>query len=274
MTVAGQSGVSEMIKGQGALRLALWQGPSAAGDIEAAFADLAAALAASAAMGAQMLVAPEVFLPGYNHPDIAAFAQPRGGDWHHRLAALVRASGCGLTLGYAERDGERLFNSAVTFDATGAELAHYRKLQLFGPREAVIYTPGDAYTIFDLGGIRSALMICYDIEFAAHLRSLALDGVRLVLCPTANMEPHGHVARLVVPAHAVNHGQTLVYANFCGAEGDLTYCGASVIVGADGAILAQAGPGPALLVADVIAPDPRVLQTQVADYVPVTRPAG
>jgi predicted amidohydrolase len=262
-----------MTKGQGAHRLALWQGPSPAGDIEAAFADLAAALAASAAMGARMLVAPEVFLPGYNHPDLAALARPRGGDWHRRLAALVRDRGCGLTIGYAERDGDRVFNSAVAFDATGAELAHYRKVQLFGGREAAIYTPGQGYCIFDLDGVRTALLICYDIEFAPHLTALARQGVRLILCPTANMEPNGHVARLVVPAHAINHGLTLVYANYCGPEGDLIYCGGSVIVGADGAVLAQAGPGPALLVADVIPPDPRLLQTQVADYRPVTKPA-
>jgi len=263
-----------MTKGQGALRLALWQGPSPAGDVDAAFADLAEALAASAAMGARMLVAPEVFLPGYNHCDIGALAQPRGGDWHRRVASMVRDRGCGLTAGYAERDGRRLFNSAVTFDATGTEVAHYRKLQLFGPREGAIYTPGDAYTIFDLGGIRTALMICYDIEFAAHLRALALEGVRLILCPTANMEPNGHVARVVVPAHAINHGLTLVYANYCGTEGELTYCGGSVIAGADGAVLAAAGPGLALLVADVVAPDPRLLQTQVAEYRAVTRTAG
>lgn len=255
-------------------RLALWQGPSPSGDIEAGFGDLAAALAAAAAMGARMLVAPEVFLPGYNHPDIAGLAQPRGGDWHRRLAALVRAAGCGLVVGYAERDGARLFNSAIAFDATGAEVAHYRKLQLFGRREASLYAPGKDYCVFDLGGTRAALLICYDIEFASHLRALALDGVRLILCPTANMEPNGHVSRLVVPAHAVNHGLTLAYANYCGAEGDLTYCGGSVIAGADGAVLAAAGPGPALLVADVVAPDPRLLQTQVADYRPVTRSAG
>lgn len=262
-----------MTKGQAALRLALWQGPSPAGDIEAAFADLTAALAAASVMGARMLVAPEIFLPGYNHPDIAALAQPQGGDWHRRLADLVRASGCGLTIGYAEREGDQVFNSVVTFEATGTEIAHYRKLQLFGGREAAIYTPGNSYCTFDLAGICTALLICYDIEFAPHLRALALEGVQLILCPTANMEPNGHVSRLVVPAHAINHSLTLVYANCCGTEGDLTYCGGSLIVGADGTVLAQAGPGSALLVADVIPPDPGLLQTQIADYRPVTTPA-
>ena len=250
----------------GDLRLALWQGPSPAGDVEAALGDLAAALAAAAAMGSQMLVAPEVFLPGYNHPDIASLAQPRGGPWHHRLAAMARNFGCGLTLGYAERDGAQVFNAVVAFDATGAEIAHYRKVQLYGAREAALYTPGDSFAVFDLAGIRTALLICYDVEFAPHLRSLAVRGVRLVLCPTANMQPFGHVARLTVPALAIAHGLTIVYANYCGVEGDLTYCGGSVIVGADAAVLASAGPGLALLVADVPAPDPRLLQSQLADY--------
>jgi 5-aminopentanamidase len=263
-----------MTKGQGALRLALWQGPSPAGDIEGAFADLAAALEASAAMGARMLVGPEVFLPGYNHHAIAALAQPRGGEWHRRLMEMATATGCGITIGYAERDGDRLFNSAVTFDAVGVEIAHYRKLQLYGPREAALFAAGDSYCRFDLDGIPAALLICYDIEFAPHWRALAELGVRMILCPTANMQPFGHVSKLTVSALANAYGMTAVYANFCGTEGDLDYSGGSVIVGADAAVLAQAGPGPALLVADVVAPDPRMLQTQVADYRAVTGSAG
>jgi predicted amidohydrolase len=256
--------------GAGAPRLALWQGPSPAGDEAAAFAALDAALRAAGALGARMLVAPELFLPGYNHDRIAALAQPRGGAWHRRLAMLARAAGCGLTLGYAEADGARLFNAAVAFDASGAEIAHYRKLQLYGAREAALFTPGDGYCLFDLAGIRAALLICYDVEFAPHLRALAERGVRLVLCPTANMQPFGHVARLTVPALAIAYGLTVVYANCCGTEGDLAYCGGSVIVGADAAVLAQAGPGSALLAADVVSPDPRLLQSQLADYRPVS----
>ena len=132
------------------MRLAIWQTTSPAGDAEAGLEALAPMLAAAAASGATMLVGPEAFLPGYNCDSIAALAQPRGGPWLNRLSDLCRQSGCGLTLGYAERDGDSIYNSAVTFDATGREVAHYRKIQLYGPREKAIYTPGDAYTVFDL----------------------------------------------------------------------------------------------------------------------------
>lgn len=252
------------------ITIAIWQGPARTDDTGAALADLRGALRGAAAVGGRLLVAPEIFFPGYNSQTIPAQAQPRGGDWHGALAGLCREAGCGLVVGYAERDGDRVYNSAVAFDAAGQEVAHYRKTQLFGPREKAIYAPGDALSVFDLDGIRAAILICYDVEFAPLVRSLAEQGVELLLVPTANPEPNIHVSRLVVPAHAINHRMTIAYANFCGTEGDITYCGGSTIVAPDAAILGFAGPAPALLTADLSRPaDTALLQAQIADYRPI-----
>lgn len=252
------------------MRIAIWQTTSPAGDEAQAFAGLAQAMAGAGAAGAKMLVAPEVFLPGYNQDDIPRLAQPRHGAWAARLAELARSTGCGVTVGYAEREGERVFNSAVTYDATGREVAHYRKVQLYGPREKAIYTPGDAYEVFDLGGLRCALLICYDIEFAPHVAALAARGVQLILCPTANMMPFTHVVRFTVPAMAANHALTIAYANYCGSEGDLTYVGGSLLADPYGEPLAQAGQGPALLLADLPERlDPARLSTQAQDFRPL-----
>ncbi len=134
------------------MRVALWQVQSPAGDVAKALAALSGALKRAAGLGAHMLVVPEVYLPGYNVDDIADLAQPRDGAWLTEVATMCRAAGCGVTLGYAERAGDKVYNAAVAFDATGQEVAHYRKVQLYGPREKAIYSPGDAYTVFDLGG--------------------------------------------------------------------------------------------------------------------------
>ena len=248
------------------MRLAVLQAASPAGDAAQALATLAPALMAAGAAGASALVAPETFLPGYNCEDIPALAQPRGGAWHQALATLARNAGCALVTGYAERDGARVHNAAVAFDTTGREIAHFRKLQLYGPRERALYRPGNAYCTFDLNGTRAALLICYDIEFDAHVAALAAQGVQAILVPTANMAPFTHVARHTVPAMAANHGLSIAYANYCGAEGDLTYVGGSLIAGPHGEVLAQAGDHPALLIADIPAPDPARLSTQGADY--------
>lgn len=250
------------------MKLALYQGPSPAGATENAMATLGRVLNAAGAAGARMAVFPEVFLPGYNVPDPGQGARSTA-DWVESLAPLARAAGCGVTVGVAERDGGQLYNAALAIGPDGALLSHYRKTQLYGSREKSLYEPGRTHTMFDFEGYRIALLICYDIEFAPLIRDLAERGVQLILCPTANMQPFTHVARLTVPSQAVNHGLAIAYANYCGTEGDLTYCGGSVLVGADGAIHAQAGLAQALLIADLPDPDPGLLSTQLHDFRPV-----
>lgn len=247
------------------MRLALWQGTSPAADIDAACAQAEAALAAAAAMGATALVLPEIWLPGYNQPDISAHALPLDSPPLTRLARAAKANRTALVTGYAERGGDRIYNSAACFGPDGALLCNYRKVQLYGPREQAIYTAGDTLPTFRIGGETAAILICYDVEFAPHVKSLSDRGATLILCPTANMTPFTHVARHTVPAMAANHAVTIAYANYCGTEGDLTYVGGSVIAGPHGEILALAGESPALLVAELPLRDPARLSTQSAD---------
>ncbi len=251
------------------VRLALLQDVSPASDVAAALHKLDQALRAAGATGAQMLVAPEVFLPGYNQPDIAGAALDRDGPWFEALAASCRAAACGLCVGYAERDCGQIFNAAVVLNADGQRLADYRKIQLYGTREKAIYTAGDGYVTFELVGQKAALLICDDVEFAPHVARLAAMGVTLILVPTANMAPFDHVVRATVPAMAASHGVAIVYANYCGSEGDITYVGGSLMVAADGGIVAQAGRGPAMLIADMPVVARALLSTQADDFRPV-----
>jgi predicted amidohydrolase len=251
------------------MKLALYQGPSPAGDIDRAFDTVARVLASAAQAGAGMAIMPELFLPGYNKPDLhAALAQNRNGAWETRLAALCRAHRCGLTIGWAERDGDAIYNAASCFDATGTTLAHYRKIQLFGPMENAVFTPGDRYCSFDLDGRRAALLICYDVEFAHHVQALADSGATLLLVPTANPAGYDLVPRALVPARAAENRLTIAYANYCGTEGSLAYGGQSLVVGPDAEPLATAGRGPVLMIVDldtIDGIDPAGLGTQARD---------
>ncbi|MDJ0611095.1 MAG: carbon-nitrogen hydrolase family protein [Kiloniellales bacterium] len=238
------------------MRLALYQGPSPAGDVAAAFEAVESALSAASAMNADIAVFPEIFLPGYNVP--APEAQPLDGGWVGRLRAAARDAGVALVIGMAERAGGVTYNSAVAIGPDGGLLANYRKLQLFGAREKSLYAPGDAYVVFPFRNRRIGLLICYDIEFPEHLRAIARHGADLVLVPTANMPPFDNVNRITIAARALDHGVTLAYCNYCGVEGDLTYVGRSVIAGPDGEPIALAGPETTLLIADV--PEPMAVE--------------
>jgi predicted amidohydrolase len=247
------------------MRLAVLQAPSPGGDLAVACQTIEQALAAASAAGATALVVPEVFLPGYNHPDVARLALPADAPALDRLRQAARQAKTALVLGYAEAADGAVHNAALCIGPDGQDLAHYRKIQLYGPREKAIYRPGDRYATFTLGGRKLALLICYDVEFAPHIAALAAEGVEAILVPTANMMPFTHVVRHTVPAMAANHGLAIAYANFCGAEGDLTYVGGSLIAGPHGEVLAQAGEYPALLVADIPPVDPARITSQAQD---------
>lgn len=252
------------------MKLALYQGPSPAGDPEAAFATIEGKLLAAAAAGADMMLFPELFLPGYNRPGLhASLAQPQGGAWEQRLAALARGAGCGLTIGWAERESEAIYNAASCFDATGKRLAHYRKLQLFGEMERSVFTPGTAYEIFSLAGRRAALLICYDVEFAAHCRALGEQGVDLLLVPTANPAGYEHVPDVLLPARVLETNMTIAYANYCGSDGGLAFGGGSLAIGPGGELLAKAGATEALLITelkDAGTAAPALISTQLQDF--------
>ncbi len=250
------------------MRIAVVQDPSPAGATERALASLTSSLTAAAARGAQVALFPELYLPGYNVPDPGVGARTAEG-WDALLGPLAAKAGCALAIGLAERDGAALYNTAMVWGADGRRLALYRKTQLYGAREKHFFVPGDRLVTFDLDGTSTALLICYDVEFPQLLRTLADRGVRLILSPTANMQPFTHVPSATVPAQAVIHGVAIAYANHCSSEGDLTYTGGSCLVSADATVLAQAGPGPALLIADLLPADPARLSTQGRDYRPV-----
>ncbi|SHO57919.1 carbon-nitrogen hydrolase family protein [Vibrio quintilis] len=250
------------------MKIGLYQSLPTDGDIEKGFSVVETSLVAAASAGAEMVVFPELFFPGYNRPDLHRnLAQPVDGDWITRLSELTRTVGCGLTIGWAEACNGKVYNAAICLDQHGHTLAHYRKIQLFGEMEKQSFTPGDAYQTFEWQGQKAALLICYDIEFPQHCRTLAQQGVTLIFVPTANPAGYEHVSRIFVPSRAAEMALTIVYANYCGTEQGLTYAGLSLIAGPDAAPLATAGSAETFLIAGLCTQTAsESLTTQLSDY--------
>jgi Predicted amidohydrolase len=251
------------------LTVALRQAASVEGDRDLAFARIASATAAAGLAGADVIVFPELFLTGYERPNLAELAVERD-ELAARLATFAKDAGCAICVGYPERVGNRIYNAALCLSAEGEFLGNHHKIQLYGTEEPERFIAGDRYTVFELAGRKTAILICYDVEFAPHIAALKRQGVELILAPTAAMDPFAHVGEHVVPAMAANHGLSIVYANLCGQEAHLSYFGGSVIAGANGRIFARAGRTPAMLLATLPACyDPATLSTQETDFRPI-----
>lgn len=205
---------------------------------------------AASSLGSALLVTPEMSLTGYAIWDqIPTMAEPLDGFLANALLSVARSCNIALVAGLPERDGEMIYNSALCALPTGA-IHVYRKCHLFGPAEAAAFTPGKNISpIFEIGGTRAGMLICYDVEFAEWSRALALAGAELLIVPTALPKSPANdlVARMMVPTRALENHASLIYAGLCGEENGLSYQGGSCIVGPDGVALATAGLAPALL---------------------------
>jgi predicted amidohydrolase len=214
-----------------------------------------------------LLVCPELFLTGYaiGRAAVERLAEPADGPSARRAQMIARATGTALLYGYPERaaDGQ-VYNSAILIGRDGRTLLNYRKCHLFGELDRACFAEGSgAAPVVELDGFRLGILICYDVEFPEAVRALALAGAELVVVPTALMQPYDVVARILVPARAIENQVFVAYANRCGTEGDLVYCGLSCLVGPDGTDLARAGRGEEVIGAEI---EQAMLERSRPDY--------
>lgn len=255
------------------MRIALLQDSGVPGEPTANLERLAMAARRAAAESIELLIAPELYLTGYNLGDqLRDLAEPAGGPSAKRAAEVAAETGVALLYGYPEAAGKALHNAALLVDGIGAARANYRKTHLFGPEEKRLFSPGDDLMLVELGALTLGLLICYDVEFPEAVRALTLAGADMIVAPTALMRPYENVAEQMVPARAFENQVFIAYANRCGQEGELTYCGMSCVIAPDGKPLIQSGRGEAFLVAEV---DPAAYEEsrQANPYLEDRRPA-
>ncbi|QCB99099.1 nitrilase [Arthrobacter sp. PAMC25564] len=255
--------------------LAVMQANAAVLDMDANCRAVDEAAGKAAAAGARLLLTPELFPVGYAPLRLRAELDPSLlPPLRETLAEIARRHGIALvySLPAVTAAGEWRI-TATLLDVTGAELLSYAKVHLFGPEErAAFAAAGAAPGVVDFHGVKTSLVICYDVEFPESVRAAAVRGAGLLLVPTALSEGFDAVPQVLVRARALENQLTVAYANHSGAEDGCDFLGGSVVAAPDGSLLASAGAGEELLFAEVPEPDVRAASGEVA-YLRDLRPA-
>lgn len=210
---------------------------------------------AASAAHAQLLIAPEMYLTGYNIgvAKVTELAEPTNGPMLADVESIAKYYGIAMLIGFPEL-GEtgHIYNSVAFIDEQGAVLNVYRKTHLYGDVDRQQFSAGSCLdTPFKFHGWTLATAICYDIEFPEVARHYAQRGVDALLVPTANMTPFDSVATRLVPARAEENGLYVAYANYTGSEGEFQYCGLSCLCGPDGEDIARAGRDSELIFGEI-----------------------
>ncbi|HET7530117.1 MAG TPA: NAD+ synthase [Mycobacteriales bacterium] len=257
------------------LRVALAQVDVTVGDI-AGNAEIVRAWSRRAAdAGADLVVFPEMALTGYPVEDLALrrsfVAASRSAL--RTLAADLAADGLGdlpVVVGFLDacpdatprvgRPAGEPQNAAAWLHA-GDVAATYAKHHLpnYGVFDEFRYfVPGDVLPVVRLGDVDVAVTICEDLwQDGGPIAVCRAAGAGLVL--TVNGSPYERnkddVRCELARRRAAEAGATLAYVNMVGGQDELVFDGDSIVVAADGTVLAR-GPQfeESLLVADLDLP--------------------
>ncbi len=142
----------------------------------------------------QLIIFPELAVTGYqcgkNFKDLAETATINSTSVK-KMSALAKEFHVHIVYGMAEKEEDILYNSQFFIDDTGVLLGTYRKVHLFDS-EKNYFTPGDQFKVFNTKIGRIGLFICYDAFFPEAARSLAIQGVDLLVNSTNWEKPYDY----------------------------------------------------------------------------------
>ena len=190
----------------------------------------------------EFVVFPEAMLTGYcfdSKDEALAVALHRESDEIRSLAKACDEGGICAVVGFAEREGDALFNTAAVFVPKG-QTQFYRKTHLPYLGMDRFAEVGDALDVFEIPGARIGILICFDVRIPEAARTLALKGADILCVPTNWPEQAILTSNCVCPARA-NENQTFVIAaDRVGEENGVRFLGYSKIIAPGGAVIATA----------------------------------
>jgi deaminated glutathione amidase len=233
-------------------------------DKEANFALAATLTRQAAARGARLIVLPELFFWGGPRDLETEAAESIPGPTSEALGALARELDIFLVGGsilekVAGR--EKVYNTCLSFDPSGELRATYRKIHLFdvevggsvSVRESEYRDHGVDPIVAPCELTPLGLTVCYDLRFPELFRRLVDGGAKVICMPSAFTFATGSVHwEPLLRARAIENQVYVVAPNQHGrgASGILNY-GNSMIVDPWGTVLARAGDGDGIVLADV-----------------------
>ena len=155
------------------VKVAMCQIFSLDGDRSGNFTRIENAISEAKDAGAEIACFPETALLGWVNPDAHKRAHPIPGEDSNRLCGLTKDYNLYLCIGLAEKEGRRLYDSAVLIDNKGNILLKHRKINLLTELMTPSYTPGESIEAVKTKFGKIGLLICADTHDSKILKRMA-----------------------------------------------------------------------------------------------------
>jgi predicted amidohydrolase len=209
---------------------------------------------------AQLVVFPELclspFFPQYPGRNVERYAIKLEDECIHQFRTACERLSIAASPNVYLRQGNRNFDASLMIGADGdiqgvSKMVHIA--QVPGFYEQDYYAPSDTgFKVYNtpLGNI--AIVVCFDRHYPESIRTCVLRGASLILIPTANtLEEPRDLFECELRAAALQNGVYIAMCNRVGPDGEVVFCGESIIVSPDGNVVVKGGTTEALITADI-----------------------
>jgi len=179
-----------------------------------------------------VIVLPELWTTGYSFNNIKDMVSEEGKESANFLGKLSKKYGVWFIGGSVIASTPMgIVNRAQVISPNGELITTYDKVHLFGlMNEDKYFINGKKIILFNLGGITSSCVICYDIRFCELIRTIALSGAKLLFISAEWPHPRLNHWRTLLIARAIENQMYVVACNRAGKSGSNTFFGHSMVI--------------------------------------------
>ncbi|MCT8138386.1 carbon-nitrogen family hydrolase [Anaerobacillus sp. CMMVII] len=200
-----------------------------------------------------VIVLPELWSTGYDLPRLDEIADDNGTYTKHFLSQLAKTHHVNIVGGsVAKKSATGVTNTMYIFDRQGNCVGEYSKVHLFKLMDEHLYLQaGNKMGHFELEGVPSSGVVCYDIRFPEWIRAHTTKGAEIVFVvaewPLARVEHW----RTLLLSRAIENQCYVVACNRTGHDPNNEFAGNSMIIDPWGNVVAEAGKEPMQLTANL-----------------------
>jgi N-carbamoylputrescine amidase len=215
-----------------------------------------------------------------------SFAEPVPGPTTETFAAEARKHGIHVVATAFEEDEGNYYNTAMLISSKGELIGKYRKTHVPSSSSPIInsdekyyFKPGNELPVFDMDGIKTGMLICFDRSFPETFRVLALKGAEIVFVPVCSWGARADAFQSELQVRAMENEIFIAAVNKAGFEqvegedGGRNHFGRSCVIGPMGDIEASIEVEPwGIVSATIDLEKRRLMKKTLVDWLAERRP--
>ena len=241
------------------MRLALIQ-MSDSGSMESNIEKSINSIKEAACQGADLVLFPEVqlteFFPQDPGLDVRKYQISLDSDIIRKFCNTCRENHIMAVPNIYLLENGKPYDASILIDKNGnisgiQKMVHIAQADKFFEQD--YYTPSDdGFKVFETEFGKIGIVVCFDRHYPESIRTEALDGADLILIPTVNTKAEpSEMFEWELRVQAFHNSTIIAMCNRVGAEGDMDFSGESIVVDANGDVIAKADDKEQILYVDV-----------------------